>query len=81
MSTTITVYSSTGCQACHATRRHLDALGVTYDVVDVDAHPAARELLAAMEFTALPVVTTGTQWWSGYRPERILRAISPTPAP
>jgi hypothetical protein len=47
---------------------------------DVDTHPSARELLAAMELTTLPVVTTGTHWWSGYRPERIVRAMTPTSA-
>lgn len=76
MSTQVVVYSSQGCQGCQLTQRALQRAGVEVEIVDVDSSPAARQLLVAMEFTALPVVTTGREWWSGYRPERIRSVAS-----
>lgn len=71
MGAQVVVYAQSGCQACRLTQRALERAGVKYEVVDLDANAAARELLLALEFTAAPVVTTGEQWWSGFRPDRI----------
>jgi glutaredoxin-like protein NrdH len=71
MGAQVVVYTQGGCQACRLTQRALERAGVEYEVVDLEANAAARELLLALEFTAAPVVTTGEQWWSGFRPDRI----------
>lgn len=71
MGAQVVVYAQGGCQACRLTQRALERAGVEYEVVDLEASAAARELLLALEFTAAPVVTTGEQWWSGFRPDRI----------
>ncbi len=72
----VVVYSSQGCQGCKLTQRALRRAGVAVEVVDVATSPAAQQLLVAMEFGALPVVTTGDEWWSGYRPERIRSLVT-----
>ena len=71
MGAQVVVYTLGGCQACRLTERALEQSGVKYEVVDLEANVAARELLLALEFTGAPVVTTGREWWSGFRPDRI----------
>jgi len=71
MSAHAVVYSLQGCVACRATVRALERAGVDFEVVDLDASPAARQLVKALEFSSAPVVTTGDRWWSGFRPDRI----------
>lgn len=67
----VVVYGRAGCQACLATERALQRAGVEFEVVDLDRSPAALRLVRALEFTTAPVVTTGREWWSGFRPDRI----------
>jgi glutaredoxin-like protein NrdH len=75
MGAQVVVYGLGGCQACLLTERALERAGVEYEVVDLEANAAARELVLALEFTGAPVVTTGQEWWSGFRPDRI-RAVT-----
>jgi glutaredoxin len=42
----IKVYGAGWCEDTHATRAHLDALGVEYQYIDVDADPAAKAWVA-----------------------------------
>ncbi|MEE6289287.1 glutaredoxin family protein [Georgenia sp. MJ173] len=71
----VVVYGRAGCQACWATERALQRAGVDFEVVDLDGNPVALRLVKALEFTSVPVVTTGREWWSGFRPDRI-RAVT-----
>ena len=67
----VIVYSSRGCQACALTVKALTAQGVTVETVYVEDSPRAAELVRAMGFTQAPVVFTGSDWWSGFRLDRI----------
>ena len=71
MAAHVVVYSRQGCGACALTMRALERAGVDFEVVDLDANPAALRLVKALELSSAPVVTTGDRWWSGFRPERI----------
>lgn len=53
---TITVYTQPGCQPCKATKRWLDARGVTYTTVDVTESPADLEAIKALGYNSVPVV-------------------------
>lgn len=52
----ITVYSTSNCQMCKATKRALDRAGVPYSEVLLDANPGERERLKKAGFTSAPVV-------------------------
>lgn len=67
----ITVYSRPGCTRCDDTKRWLDKLGHTYRAVDLDTDTEAQNTVAALGFTALPVVVTPTDAWAGFRPDKI----------
>ena len=65
----VVVYSTDQCMDCRMTLRALARSGLNYEVVDLDAAPAAVALVKALGFTAVPVVSTGDRWWAGYRPD------------
>ena len=63
------VYSKPDCQACVATKRKLDSLGITYEERDALAN---LDELRSMGHSAAPVVVTPDgESWSGYRPDRL----------
>lgn len=67
----VTVYSKPSCVQCTATYRALRRKDIAYRVVDVTADAAALAHVLALGYEQVPVVDTGTEHWSGYRPDRI----------
>jgi glutaredoxin-like protein NrdH len=68
----VTVYSKSGCVQCTATYRALDAKGVTYAVVNLETEPGETvEQFKARGLLQAPIVTTGTDEWAGFRPDKI----------
>ncbi|AWE42845.1 MULTISPECIES: glutaredoxin domain-containing protein [unclassified Actinobaculum] len=65
---TITIYTTTSCQACHLTKRALDRRGITYRELDAAAH---RDQLISAGCQQLPVIVTPTETWTGYRPDKL----------
>ena len=80
----ITVYSKPSCVQCTATYRSLDSRGLIYDVVDVTTDPAALAYITDdLSYLQAPVVVSGTDHWSGFRPDKIatITAAPTTPVP
>ena len=48
MSTTVTMYSTPWCGYCHRLRAQMDREGIAYEVVDIEAHPEAAELVMSV---------------------------------
>lgn len=79
---TITVWEAPGCMQCHATKRAFNKEGASYDRADLSApeHAATldefRQQLGGSPDAQLlmPVVTTDTEIWQGYRPDKIQAA-------
>lgn len=67
----VTVYSKPACVQCRATTRALDKAGIAYDIVDITMDDEARDYVMALGHLQAPVVDTGTETWSGFRPDRI----------
>ncbi|GAA4968577.1 glutaredoxin-like protein NrdH [Kineococcus glutinatus] len=67
----ITVYSTPSCVQCKATYRALDRKGLSYEVVDVTTDAQALATVRALGYVQAPVVISGDEHWSGFRPERI----------
>mgnify|MGYP006425187835 CR=1 FL=1 len=68
---TVTVYSKANCVQCKATMRTLDSKGIAYEVVNLDTDKAALDRVQALGYRQAPVVETGEQHWSGFRPDLI----------
>jgi glutaredoxin-like protein NrdH len=71
MSGQVTVYSKPSCVQCTATYRALDARGIHYDVIDVSIDENAAGMLRQLGMLQAPVVITGDDQWSGFRPDKI----------
>lgn len=69
---TITVYTKPDCVQCNATYRALNAVGITYETVDLTESATSLEHVKALGYLQAPVVITddGTHW-SGFRPDLI----------
>ena len=67
----ITIYSKPNCPQCAATKRAIDRLGAPYTVVDITTDPAALATLQEAGFRQAPVVFVDSDFWTGYRPDRI----------
>lgn len=67
----ITVYSKPSCVQCTATYRALDRQGLAYEVVDLSQDEAALAKVRELGYQQAPVVVTGQDHWSGFRPDKI----------
>ena len=68
---TVTVYSKPACVQCTATYRALDAQGIDYEIFDVTADDKALQTVKDLGYMQAPVVITGDDHWSGFRPDKI----------
>ena len=67
----ITIYSKPNCPQCAATKRAFDRLGAPYTVVDITTDPVALATLQEAGFRQAPVVFVDSDFWTGYRPDRL----------
>lgn len=67
----ITVYSKERCVQCKATYRELGKRALEYTVVMLDDKPELVEQFREEGLLQAPIVDTGTEKWSGFRPDRI----------
>lgn len=67
----VTVYTKTTCQPCKATKRALTKKGISFEEINVELNPDARERVIALGFSQLPVVISPMGNWSGFEPDKI----------
>lgn len=67
----ITVYSKPACVQCVATYRALDQRGIAYNVVDISEDDDAQAMVRGFGYMQVPVIMTGDDHWSGFRPDKI----------
>src|SRR5690348_15396227 len=67
----VTVYTKPACVQCNATYKALDKAGIAYTKVDITQDPVARDHVMGLGYLQAPVVVSGQDHWSGFRPDRI----------
>jgi mycoredoxin len=68
---TVQLYAASWCRDCRAARKFLDAHGVVYTVIDVDANEAASdEVLRRVGKRAIPQLVIDGEWFQPYKPGR-----------
>ena len=67
----VTVLSKPACVQCTATYRALDSKGIKYEIKDMSEDPEALALAKELGYLQAPVVISGDQHWSGFRPDLI----------
>jgi mycoredoxin len=67
----VEVYSAAWCRDCLATKRFLEAHGVSYTEINVEEDPAAfDEVLRHVGKRAIPQMVIDGEWWQPYAPGR-----------
>ncbi|MDR3753629.1 MAG: glutaredoxin family protein [Terracidiphilus sp.] len=68
---TVQLYSTNWCRDCRAAKQFLNAHGIPYTEVDVDADPAASaEVIAHVGKRAVPQLVIDGEWFQPYTPGR-----------
>ena len=67
----VTVYTKPSCVQCNATYRALDNKGIEYEILDVSEDAVALERVKELGYLQAPVVVSGDEHWSGFRPDKI----------
>ena len=67
----VTVYTKPADIQGDATIRALEKKNITYRIIDISQDQEALERLKALGYMQAPVVTTDSDHWSGFRPDKI----------
>lgn len=67
----VTIYSQQGCAGCTMTKKRFHDLGIDYQEKHVDMNDIYLQEVKDLGFKSLPVVVSGDQMWSGFRPDKI----------
>lgn len=72
----VIVYTKPACVQCVATYKELDRRGVAYNLVDITEDDSALEAVMNMGYRQAPVVVSGDDHWSGFRPDKISALVA-----
>jgi glutaredoxin len=68
---TVQLYATSWCRDCRAAKQFLDAHGIPYTEIDVDANPAASaEVMDHVGKRAVPQLVIDGEWFQPYKPGR-----------
>jgi len=68
---TVQLYATTWCRDCRAAKQFLNAHGIQYTEIDVDANPAASaEVIEHVGKRAVPQLVIDGEWFQPYRAGR-----------
>jgi glutaredoxin len=64
----VQVYTAAWCRDCRATKQFLDAHGIVYTEINVDADPAASaEVVRRVGKRAIPQLVIDGEWFQPYK--------------
>ena len=67
----VQVYTTAWCRDCRAAKQFLDAHGIAYSEINVDADPAASaEVVRHVGKRAVPQLVIDGEWFQPYKPGR-----------
>lgn len=67
----ITVYTKENCMPCKATIRHMGKIGLSFEQVSIEENPELITWFREEGLLEAPIVDTGEEKWSGFRPDKI----------
>jgi glutaredoxin len=68
---TVQLYTASWCRDCRMAKQFLNAHGIPYTEIDVDANPAASaEVLDHVGKRAVPQLVIDGEWFQPYKPGR-----------
>ena len=68
---TVQLYTTNWCRDCRAAKQFLNAHGIPYTEIDVDANPvASAEVIEHAGKRAVPQLVIDGEWFQPYKPGR-----------
>ena len=71
----VVLYSAEWCGWCKKARRHLDAMGINYEIRDIDIPANLNDLVAKTGQKGIPVLDVGGRVVTGFSPDEYDRLI------
>lgn len=66
------LYTKPNCPQCDATKKYIDAKGLSYNVIDLTTSEDAMAFVVGLGYRQAPVVYVNENThWSGFRPDLI----------
>ena len=65
----VTVYSKPNCPQCTQTKKKLEQKGIAFEVIDISQDKKAAQTVNDLGYRQVPVVVSGENHWSGFRPD------------
>jgi glutaredoxin 3 len=72
----VTIYTNTGCSACHLAMDFMTRNGVSFTEKSLADDPAARDELLAMGYRAVPVIKVGAETMVGFSVPKLRKLLS-----
>lgn len=72
----VQLFGKPSCGSCVATKMALDKVKIPYEYRDITTDPAAKAIVDALGYSQAPVVVSGDDHWSGFRPDRVKSLVS-----
>lgn len=78
---TITVFTRPACVQCTYTKKKLEQLGISFDLIDVSVDEAALKKVKDLGYLTAPVVLVSeagedVQHWGGFQPDKLTALTS-----
>lgn len=67
----VTVYTLPSCVQCDRTKLILTKNSVPYEEIDLSQDQEAMDMVKQLGYASAPVVVTGEDHWSGFRPDKL----------
>lgn len=75
----VTIYTTTWCGPCKRAKSYLNAKGVRFNEVDVEATPEARREFASLGGGGVPLILVGSKAMRGFDEARLAAMLKDSP--
>ena len=69
----ITVFTKSSCPACVSTKNFLDAMGLDYEVKNIEEDDSNFQEVLDLGFKQVPVVVVDDDSWSGHNTAKLIK--------
>ena len=71
----ITIYSKPNCMSCEFAKKYLNDKGIEFKEINVFEDVEALAMLRDAGYSEMPVVDTGGEFHTGFRPEILAKVV------
>ena len=72
----VTIYTKPNCPQCDTTKLFLNQKGIAFEDKPLETSPEIFSLIEEKGYKSAPVVVSGSDSWSGFRPDKLASLIA-----